>query len=124
MELTDTFNPFSVGQTHEFYTILQYTLLHGARATFPGEGSKGQRETSIISSIQQLRGTTCLRVRALDPLLTSARGPHWALGFFWTIPSPWHFLVLSMLKIIIFSEDGDCMSGSIKTVNVGSEDFI
>ena len=129
MGLTDTFNPFSVGHTRETqYNITIYIAIWG-KGNLSRRGIEGaERDMNHFSlfnamAILQLRGITWLTVRALDPLLTSARGPHWDLGVFWTVPVPWHLLALSTLKKIISSEDGECMSGSVKTVNVVSEDF-
>lgn len=129
MRLTDTFNPFSVGQTCETRRSITIYITIRGKGNFSRRGIEGaERDVNHFSlfnamAMQQLRGITCLTVRVLDPLLTSARGSHRGLGLFWTVPIPGQFLELSTLKKIISSEDRECTSGSIKTVNVVSEDF-
>lgn len=94
MGLTDTFNPFSVGRTCETErSITIYIAIRGKGKLSRGGIERAERDMDHFSlfnamAIQQLRGITCLTVRAFDPLLRSARGPHWGLGFFWTVPIP------------------------------------
>lgn len=127
MGLTDRFNPFSVGQTGQTqHNNTTYTVIWG-KDNLSTRALKGQSDTNNFNLFYNyihltLQEITCFTERALDPLLTRARGPHqglefWGLFIFSALPSA------EYAEKIISSEHRESMSGIMKTANVLSEDF-
>lgn len=83
MGLTDTLNSFSVGQKRvKRNTVITIYVVTQGKGNLSRRGIEGadthMHHFSLCNAmaIRQLRATTCPTVRALDPLLVSARGPH------------------------------------------------